>query len=223
MSLLPHHKKGLYFRLGKRVTLSSKKKLRAAQRGGSPLWHDNLNHWVCPLFCSDRPRERRGTQLTLFFPHLLLLVRCQMAMSWTHQGLFSFQLPWLSQPYCLKQTRSTGGPLSRKALMHCRYTRSHILRTSKLTRGSLSLCSIRALLRRTCPTVSGRAFLSASLSLHLLPVISAEHLFPVFSFSSSFHSSSHLAFCVTAQPYYHTLLTNYLWSRVHERCCNVKT
>lgn len=125
MSLYPHHKKGLYFHLDKRVTLSSEKNLRAAQRG-SPPPHDKLNHClltrICPLLCPDRPREGRGKQLTPFFPHPLLMVRCQMAMSWTHQGLFSFQFPWLTQqwwqPCCLKQTRSTGGPPPRKALTH---------------------------------------------------------------------------------------------------------
>lgn len=125
MSLYLCHKKGLYFPLDKRVMLSSKKKLRTAQRG-SPLWHEKLNHCllmrICPLLCPDRARDGRGKQPTPFFPHPLFLVRCQMAMSWTHQGLFSFQFPWLTQqwwqPCCLKQTRSTGGPLPRKALTH---------------------------------------------------------------------------------------------------------
>lgn len=51
--------------------------------------------------------------------------------------------------------------------------------------GSLLLCSTRALLQRIQPALSERAFLLASLYLHLLPVISSERLFPVFSFSSS--------------------------------------
>lgn len=56
-----------------------------------------------------------------------------MAMSWTHQELFSFQFPRLtqqqSQSCCLKQTQSTGVPLPRKALMHTLqvHEKSHIV------------------------------------------------------------------------------------------------
>lgn len=96
MSLYAHHKEGLYFHVSKRVMLPSKKKLRAAQRGSS-LWHDELNHClltrICSLLCLDIPREGRGKQLTLFFPHPLLLLRCQMDMSWTHWELFFFLIP----------------------------------------------------------------------------------------------------------------------------------
>lgn len=69
MSLYPCHTKGLYFHLDKRLMLSSKTKLRAAQRG-SPLWHGKLNHClltqICLLLCFDRPREGRGKRLTFF-------------------------------------------------------------------------------------------------------------------------------------------------------------
>lgn len=87
----------------------------------------------------------------------------------------------------------------------------------KLTTGSVLLCSIRALLWRTCPTLSGRVVLSASLPFHLLPVIKGEHLFPVFSFKLSislFFPFCVLCNCTILLP--HTV--NYLWSQVHAKC-----
>lgn len=123
VSLYSHRTKAFYFHLDKRVMLSSRKKLKKAQRG-SPLWHGKLNHclltWTWSLFCSDRSRVVRGKWLTLLFPHLVLLVRCQTSMSWTHH--FFLRLPWLTQhkwqPCLLYQTHRTQGSLPRKLFAH---------------------------------------------------------------------------------------------------------
>lgn len=103
--------------------LSSRKKLKKAHRG-SPLWHGKLNHclltWTWSLFCSDRSRVVRGKWLTLLFPRLVLLVRCQTSMSWTHH--FFLRLPWLTQqrwqPCLSYQTHRTQGSLPRKVFAH---------------------------------------------------------------------------------------------------------
>lgn len=114
--------------------LSSIKKPKKAQRG-SPLWHGKLNHclltWTWSLFCSDRLRVVRRKWLTWIFPHLVLLVRCQTAMSWTHR--FFLRLPWLTQqrwqPCLLSQTHRTQGSLPRKVFAHALqvYETSHTM------------------------------------------------------------------------------------------------
>lgn len=91
--------------------------------------------------------------------------------------------------------------------------------------GSLFLCSTRALLQRTWPALSGRAFLLASLYLHLLSVINCEHLFPVFSFSCSVLSPSHPAFWSSqACPTLHCWLCVMpgLWEKLIRVWCPLK-
>lgn len=156
------------------------------------------------LLCSDQWTVVKGNWLTRFFPHPLLLVRHQAARSWINHGLFFLQLPWLTQKWwwpCLLKTNSQcfGSP-TKEALRHvlqvCETSHTACLKMKhKLTTSSLHCWEGLALF---C--------LEEPLSLHLLPVISYEHHFPVLSFSCLFLSPSHTV-CLTAQLYYLMLST----------------